>query len=152
MALIATGPSVNARKDAVAFPTSFIRYLLPLLPFTILILSLVEAWPSQFAACGLETHWSHLFRTKNEFAIRTIEQGLQCCGLNSLVDRAFPFPSATHGIDAAACERTLGYTRRCLEPWRRQEAVAAGLVALASLFSWIVLVSSYALLQTGYAD
>ncbi|EXJ61104.1 hypothetical protein A1O7_05257, partial [Cladophialophora yegresii CBS 114405] len=102
-------------------------------------LSSIYAVPSDLLSCGLERQWSHLFRAKNENAVRTIEQGLRCCGFNSLHDRAWPFPS--HDVDVRACERTIGYTSRCVGPWRQQQQVIAGLVVVASLFNWLLLVS-----------
>lgn len=81
-----------------------------------------------------------MFQRKDESGIRAIQTGLQCCGLNSRRDRAWPFPS--HDVDARACERTLGYTSRCADRWQRQEAVAASLIVLASLLNWILLVSN----------
>jgi hypothetical protein len=131
---------LNARTATMAFLAPGVRYLFPLLPFALLILSAIYAVPSDLLACGLESQWSRLFRAKDENAIRTIEQGLRCCGFNSLHDRAWPFPS--HDVDARACERTLGYTVRCVDPWRRQQQVNAGLVVLASLLNWLLLVRS----------
>lgn len=122
---------------AVLLP--YVRYLLPLLPFTMLIISTIYGVPSDLFFCGLESHWSHLFRAKDDQAIRTIENSLRCCGLNSLHDRAWPFPSQNHQVDVRACERTLGYTSRCADPWRRQQQIAAGMIVLASLFNWILL-------------
>ena len=129
--------SASARKNAISFLAPYIHYLLPLLPFTLLILSLVYGIPSELSSCSLESQWSHLFRIKS-VQIQTIEQSLRCCGLNSLHDRAWPFPG--QGVDARACERTLGYTTRCVNPWQRQQQAAAGLVALASIFNWLLLV------------
>ncbi|EXJ65832.1 uncharacterized protein A1O5_11073, partial [Cladophialophora psammophila CBS 110553] len=93
------------------------------------------AVPSDILSCGLESQWTRLFRAKNEDAVRGIENAFRCCGFNSLHDRAWPFPS--QDVDVRACERSLGYTRRCVDPWRNQEQVAAGLVALADLLNWI---------------
>lgn len=132
--------TVNARGKAILFLAPYIRYLLTLLPFTILILSIIYGVQSNLLACGLDTHWSNLYSAKDD-SIRVIEQSLRCCGLNSLRDRPWPFPA--RGVDATACERTLGYTVRCRDPWQRQEQIVAGLVFLASVLNWIVLVRAH---------
>lgn len=128
---------IDARGKAISFLAPYIRYLLTLLPFTILILSAIYGVRSNLFACSLDTHWSNLYSAKDE-SIRVIEQTLRCCGLNSIRDRPWPFPA--RDVDVTACERTLGYTVRCRDPWQRQEQIAAGLVFLASLLNWIVLV------------
>ena len=130
----------NARKNHLSLAAPYIHYLLPLLPFSLFVLSFIYGAPSDLLECSLEGHWSHLFRVKDENAIRTIEHALRCCGLNSPRDRAWPFPS--HDVDVGACERMLGYTTPCMQPLRRQEQVAAGLIALASIFNFVLLVGS----------
>ncbi|KIW79213.1 hypothetical protein Z517_05825 [Fonsecaea pedrosoi CBS 271.37] len=129
--------AVRTRKRTLTLVAPYLRYFLPFLPFALFILSLIYAVPSDLLSCSIESQWVSLFRAKNEDAVRGIENALRCCGFNSLHDRAWPFPS--HDVDVTACERTLGYTRRCVDPWRNQEQVAAGLLALASLFNWILL-------------
>ncbi|KAH0828487.1 hypothetical protein FOPE_01670 [Fonsecaea pedrosoi] len=133
--------AARARKRTLTFVAPYLRYFLPFLPFALFILSLIYAVPSDLLSCSIESQWVSLFRAKNEDAVRGIENALRCCGFNSLHDRAWPFPS--HDVDVTACERTLGYTRRCVDPWRNQEQVAAGLLALASLFNWILLVTRF---------
>ncbi|KAI1615548.1 hypothetical protein EDD36DRAFT_191295 [Exophiala viscosa] len=88
------------------------------------------------------SQWRSMFQQKDDAGIRAIQSGLQCCGLNSLYDRAWPFPSRE--VDARACERTLRYTSRCADRWQRQQAVAASLIVLASLLNWILLILSNA--------
>ncbi|OQV07814.1 hypothetical protein CLAIMM_12187 [Cladophialophora immunda] len=129
--------AAKAKTRTLAILAPYFRYFLPFLPFAIFILSLVYGVPSDIMSCSLESQWTNLFRAKNEDAVRGIENALRCCGFNSLQDRAWPFPS--HDVDVRACERTLGYTRRCVDPWRNQEQVAVGLIAVASLFNWILL-------------
>ncbi|OAL36565.1 hypothetical protein AYO20_04181 [Fonsecaea nubica] len=131
--------AARARKRTLTLVAPYLRYFLPFLPFALFILSLIYAVPSDLLSCSIESQWVSLFRAKNEDAVRGIENALRCCGFNSLHDRAWPFPS--HDVDVTACERTLGYTRRCVDPWRNREQVAAGLLALASLFNWILLVT-----------
>jgi hypothetical protein len=114
-------------------------YLMSLLPVVLIVLSSVFGVPTSLLSCSLESQWAHLFRIKDDRAIRAIQDTLRCCGLNSMRDRAWPFPS--NGVDAGACERTQGWNVRCLEPWRRQESTVAGMVWLANLSSWALVVS-----------
>lgn len=111
-----------------------------LTPFTLFILSLVFAVPSDITYCAADRHWLRMFETKDEVAIRSLQNRLQCCGYNSPRDRAWPFPSRTS--DAGACERTQGYQRACGSLWRHEEGLAAVLSAISSLLNWAVLVSS----------
>lgn len=118
-----------------------LTYLSSLVPVVLLVVSLIFATPTSLQSCSLETAWAHLFQSKDERAITTIQDNLRCCGFNSVRDRAWPFPAK--GIDAGECERTQGYHVRCLEGWRRQESHAAGSISLASLSNWLLIVRIY---------
>lgn len=140
--------SLSQRLSAQLKQNAF-RLLLPYLagasnlaPFTLFTLSLVFAIPSDVQYCATDQYWLRMFEHKDETSIRSIQNRLQCCGLNSIHDRAWPFPSRTS--DARACERTQGYHRACGNLWRREEALAAGLTAVSSLLNWIVLVRMHA--------
>lgn len=113
-----------------------------ILPLILLALSTQYASPSQLLSCAMETEWARRFQEKDDRAIRTIENSLHCCGFNSLHDRAWPFPS--RGVGANACEISLGYTRRCADPWRQQEQAAATMVILAGVLNYLLVVSTCA--------
>lgn len=115
-------------------------YLLTLVPVILLTVALIFAIPSPLSSCSLESQWLHLFRTRNADAIRTIQDSLRCCGLNSLHDRAWPFPSK--GIDAGECERTQGWTVRCLDGWREQQVKSVSLIAVACVANLTFVVSN----------
>jgi hypothetical protein len=129
--LVARTPR-NRYRNAVLSGT--VSYILTLIPVVLLTLALIYSVPSQLLSCSLQSQWDHLFRTKNADAVRTIQGSLHCCGLNSMHDRAWPFPS--HGVDARECERTQGWNVRCLDGWTEQETWMAGLVAGASVVNW----------------
>ncbi|RAL11809.1 uncharacterized protein BO97DRAFT_405866 [Aspergillus homomorphus CBS 101889] len=74
---------------------------------------------SPINACTLDQTWQAFFHARNAPAIRTIQDRLQCCGLRSIHDRAWPFKDRTH--DDKACAVQMGYTRPCLGPWRAEE-------------------------------
>ena len=128
----------QVKKGIWSFLFSYGRYFTTLVPFVLFILAAVYGTPSDMVSCGMESQWSHMFRRKDDQAIRAIQNGLHCCGYNSLRDRAWPFPS--RDVDVTACETTQGYTIRCADVWQRQDSTAATLVALASFLNWILLV------------
>lgn len=137
-----------SQRLSTQFKQSALRLLLPhlagasnLAPFALFIVSLVFAVPSDIQYCAADRYWLRMFELKDETSIRSIQNRLQCCGLNSLHDRAWPFPSRTS--DARACERTQHYNRACGNLWRHEEVLAAGLTAISSFLNWIVLVSTH---------
>lgn len=79
--------------------------------------------------CRMETQWTRFFSSHNQDAIRSIQTALQCCGYNSIRDRAWPFPG--HGVDVNDCPRSLDFHQRCADVWIRQQ-LAAGRLATAS--------------------
>jgi hypothetical protein len=123
----------NRYRNSVLLSTT-VSYILALIPVVLLTLALIYGIPSQLLSCSLESQWAHFFRTKNADAVRAIQGSLHCCGLNSMHDRAWPFPSK--GVDARECERTQGWNVRCLDGWTEQETRMAGLVAGASVLNW----------------
>lgn len=129
----------QARQNGFTLPT-VPAYLFSVLPIVLIVLSTVFGIPTSLFTCGLENRWQHLFRIKDDQAIRAIQDTLRCCGLNSVRDRAWPFPS--NSVDARACERTQGWNIRCLDPWQRQESAVAGMVGLSN-FSSLALVVSF---------
>jgi hypothetical protein len=94
-------------------------------------MSLTNMIPPSSLDCGLEKKWSSLFRAKNSNAIRRIQDNLQCCGLRSTVDKAWPFPDKNHG--ANACELLRGRTQSCLGPWKQSQQLVAGLFLLVAV-------------------
>ncbi|EED17967.1 hypothetical protein TSTA_117470 [Talaromyces stipitatus ATCC 10500] len=106
---------------------------LTLLPVVIATLTATYVSPSD-NNCHLEQAWQEYYHNKDVNSIRTIQDQLQCCGLRSTRDRAWPFKDANHGDNA--CERTTGYTQSCLQPWSEQERRVAVLVLVAAVLGW----------------
>lgn len=129
----------TVKKHAIRLLLPYLASASSLAPFALLILSLVYGVPSNVQRCAADQQWLRLFEHKDT-SIRTIQTRLQCCGLNSMHDRAWPFPA--HNVDARTCERTQGYTIACGDVWRREEATAAALTAAASFLNWLMIVSS----------
>lgn len=130
----------QARNYGFSLPT-MLTYLFSLPPLILIVLASVFGIPSSLLRCSLEGRWQHLFQIKDDQAIRAIQDTLRCCGLNSVRDRAWPFPSSS--VDAGTCAGTQGWTVRCLDPWRRQASATAGVVGLANLSSWALILLAY---------
>lgn len=111
-----------------------------LLPVIIATLTATYISPSD-NNCHLEQTWQSYYHNKDVHSIRTIQDQLQCCGLRSTRDRAWPFKDRNHGDDA--CERTTGYTQSCLQPWSEQERRVAVLVFAAAVLGWGIKVFSF---------
>lgn len=88
--------------------------------------------------CALKERWLELFRAKDEGSVRRIQDAFQCCGLGSVRDMAWPFPSAERGADA--CVRMYGRQEACLGAWRGEERKVGImlLVVPVAVFLWMV--------------
>lgn len=96
--------------------------------------------PSELVTCGLERQWKHLYSSKNERRIRTVQDAFQCCGFRVSRDMPFPFPSKT--VDVGECKRRLGSDKSCEASWRGAEQRNAGLLLLVALVVFILKVSA----------
>lgn len=94
-------------------------------------LSCVYFTPTPFRAFSLEWKWDQLFRAKDESSIQLIQAQLQCCGLNNMHDRAWPFPGKS--IDAYECERSQGWDKSCLNVWRKYLVIASTLSGMSNI-------------------
>lgn len=63
-----------------------------------------------------------MFRAHNAGAIRRVQDALECCGLNSIKDRAYPFGK----IGPSSCAETYGRSRSCRGPWMAAMQTNAG--------------------------
>jgi hypothetical protein len=88
-------------------------------------LSLTSVVPN----CRLEEQWARLYSNKEGDAIRRIQDRLNCCGFNSAVDRAWPFPHGRpeDGYGQDQCKRMFGRDTPCSGSWRQAEQINAGL-------------------------
>ncbi|KAI9902181.1 hypothetical protein N3K66_003998 [Trichothecium roseum] len=103
--------------------TPYILQTLQGLLITILAtLLLQDAVPGQLSTCGLESRWMDLYRHKDGSTIRKIQDQLECCGLNSVKDRAYPFPKS----GASTCADTYGRDQSCRDPWSASLRTNAG--------------------------
>lgn len=89
--------------------------------------------PPSALRCGLTDKWQFLYSEKNENAIRTIQDSFDCCGLNSVVDRAFPFSGGR-----SECAKVYGRNKSCFAAWRKAEQTNAGLLLLVALVVFVI--------------
>lgn len=101
-------------------------------------LSCVYFAPNHLRALSLEWKWSELFRAKDETSVQLIQAQLECCGLNNMHDRAWPFPAK--GVDAYECERSQGWDKSCLNIWKENLIVASSLTGISSIAGFICVV------------
>lgn len=89
--------------------------------------------------CGLEEQWARLYKNKDGGAIKRIQDRFNCCGLNSAVDRAWPFPHGRpeDGFGADQCKRMFERGRPCSGPWRQAERINAGLLLTVALVIFV---------------
>lgn len=149
----ATIESGNNRQQRVI---SVFDQLQSILSTIIATVAITYLYPDNILSCHIEKQWQSYFQTRNSNAIRTIQDNLQCCGLRSTRDRAWPFKDRTHGDNA--CELQLGYQRSCFEPWRAQQRYVSWMVFTAAVLIWAGKVGGHALvlfvlsLQFGRTD
>ncbi|KAH7256550.1 hypothetical protein BKA59DRAFT_450638 [Fusarium tricinctum] len=107
--------ATKSSSNRVAQLGPFIVQVLQALIATILATLLLErAAPSGLTSCMLEKQWMSMFRAHDAGGIRRIQDAFDCCGFNSVRDRAYPFP----GTAASTCAETYGRSTSCREPWQ----------------------------------
>ncbi|KAH8702159.1 hypothetical protein BGW36DRAFT_458925 [Talaromyces proteolyticus] len=113
------------------FLYSIFENALTILPTILATLAATYIAPSD-NNCHLEQAWQTYYRNKDVTAIRSIQDRLQCCGLRSTHDRAWPFKERDNNDDHV-CEKSMGYKQSCLEPWSENERRVAVLVFVAAI-------------------
>ena len=98
-------------------------------------LALTYMVPPSSLRCNLEGRWAWLFSHKNAEMIRRIQDRHQCCGFNSVRDRAWPFPDARHA--ATACHEAFGRERSCFKGWRQDQQATGGLMLLVATVGFL---------------
>ncbi|PTB63902.1 hypothetical protein BBK36DRAFT_7141 [Trichoderma citrinoviride] len=80
--------------------------------------------PSATVECLLDNKWLRMFRAHDGESIRLIQDTLNCCGLNSVKDRAYPFPKKNQPW--SMCYEMFGRDQSCRKPWRAALRSSAG--------------------------
>lgn len=104
------------RRLRALVPTALSPALTVLFMFDAVLVTLAGASLSpENLECAIERRWRFLFNTHNQKAIRSIQDALECCGLRTLVDQAWPF------VPATTCRESTGRTRACEPGWEGAE-------------------------------
>ncbi|KAK2016881.1 hypothetical protein LZ32DRAFT_551861 [Colletotrichum eremochloae] len=105
----------NARNSMARteqlFPT-IIQALQGILTTALAVLFLQSAIRDDTLDCTLSTSWQRMFAAKDAFSIRRIQDNLNCCGLNTVKDRAWPFTGTVQ------CAQRFDRDTPCVGPWR----------------------------------
>ncbi|KAI5464964.1 hypothetical protein BGZ63DRAFT_379102 [Mariannaea sp. PMI_226] len=126
----------------------FIIQTLQGLAVTILATLLFEGVvPSRGLDCAMETDWMDMFRAHDGDGIRRIQDSFDCCGFNSVKDRAYPFP---HNAPST-CSETYGRSIPCRGPWRRAMQTFVGTELFIVLFVGLIQVVNLVLMTGGVA-
>jgi hypothetical protein len=80
--------------------------------------------PSATRQCLLSTRWQRLWTGHDAAAIRRIQDTFDCCGFNSVRDRAWPFPNRNN--PQPGCAAQFGRTAACAGPWGRALQTVGG--------------------------
>jgi len=90
--------------------------------------------------CGTEEQWKKLYMNKDANAIRTIQDRFYCCGFNTAIDRAWPFPHGRpeEGYGADQCTKIYRRDRSCVGPWRQSQQASAGVFFTLATFIFII--------------
>ncbi|KAM3071538.1 hypothetical protein ACMFMG_009418 [Clarireedia jacksonii] len=103
-------------------------------------LALTYMIPPETLNCGLNEKWQKMFDDKNARSIRGVQDSLNCCGLHSVVDRAWPFLNNAH--DKGSCVDITNRSKNCFGAWRQAEQINAGLLLLVAIIVFIAKVFS----------
>ncbi|KAL3420160.1 hypothetical protein PVAG01_08659 [Phlyctema vagabunda] len=106
-------------------------------------LALTNILPPDALRCGLDSKWQKLWREKDARVIQAIQDKFECCGLNSLKDRSWPFTSAVSCTESYPSRK-----HSCLGEWRRAQQTTAGLLLLVALVVFMLKVISLIYLLT----
>ena len=123
------------RWHLVSFVVSF--YIFHVLSVVLAVQSSMNGLWQDDRLCHAELQWKRWFQAKDE-RIRSIQDQLHCCGFNSMVDRAWPFPA--RGVNADECQRNSGFSTSCGPIWQERLRVVALCAAIASVLNHFLLV------------
>ncbi|KXH29822.1 tetraspanin [Colletotrichum salicis] len=128
--------STSLARTEQLFPT-IIQTLQGILTTAVAVILLQTALPGDGLDCALSTSWQRMFVAKDESTIRRIQDGLNCCGLNSVKDRGWPFGPT------ARCVEITGRDTACVGPWRdatvRNSSIDLGIVLTVGVLQVLTL-------------
>jgi hypothetical protein len=85
--------------------------------------------------CQTEERWQALFIAKAGSAISAIQNRHSCCGFNSILDRAYPFPASSNR-GALECSLSQGRDTSCGMAWEEDHKRLLGLLLGVAVVSF----------------
>lgn len=131
--MTASGASNRERKAPQSWLIALIFLFLIVYEAVIATLAFTHLAPPNDLICGLERTWGRLYSNKDEGAIKRIQDVHPCCGLHTVKDKAWPFADKKLDRGSDACSKAFGRQKACLEDWRRDEQINAGLLFIVAL-------------------
>jgi hypothetical protein len=98
--------------------------------------------PKSAIACPLERTWRAWFRAKDATHIKAVQDALRCCGFNTYLDSAWPFPDKNTRPNQCSLQSKTHTS--CYEPWSQKHQLSASVfmaVAAVTLLSKVRLLS-----------
>ncbi|KAK7752594.1 hypothetical protein SLS62_005363 [Diatrype stigma] len=102
------------------FGLSGFQILQGVLAVILITLSFQGFLPGERLDCSLENNWKHLWRAHDGRAIERIQDAFNCCGFNTIKDRAWP-------PQLGQCTQLYGRHSACAGPWRASMQRNSGL-------------------------
>ncbi|RSL94458.1 hypothetical protein CDV31_014313 [Fusarium ambrosium] len=133
------GPISSSSSNRIAKLAPLIVQVLQGLATTILATILFETiLPSSTLDCVLETQWMHMFRAHDAGGIQSIQDAYDCCGLNTVRDRAYPFIPGK----AETCTKRYERDTACKGSWRGALQKTSGVDLLVVIVVGLIQVSN----------
>lgn len=135
-------PSVDQSFAEKRTDTSQIAILLVIID-TFVVTQAINNIPINTISCPLEGAWHGYYNNKDIDSIKTIQDALNCCGLKTLKEQAWPF--ASDKTPANSCATMFKRDTPCFGPWSKKHQLSAGMftaVAIVTLMSKVPHVES----------
>lgn len=110
---------------------------------TFVVTQAINNIPINTISCPLERIWHGYYNNKDVKSIKTIQDALNCCGLKTLKEQAWPFSGEK--TPANTCATMFNRHTPCFDPWSKKHQLSAGMftaVAIVTLMSKVPHVGS----------
>lgn len=139
LVLLRTFRSSLAKRAFGRLPVYVLLQLVQFLLSTILTtLFASDGFRSNVRTCLLDTRWQALFSAHDGDAIRRVQDTFNCCGLNSVRDRAWPFSRGDSDSPQVTCAAYYRRALACREPWEAAMRRDAGLEVLVAVAMMVI--------------
>ncbi|KAI5838836.1 hypothetical protein DFP73DRAFT_248013 [Morchella snyderi] len=111
---------------------------------TVVMTQSLNNMPKSAIACPLERTWRAWFRAKDAVHIKAVQDALSCCGFNTYLDSAWPFPDKNTRPNQCSLQSKTHMS--CYEPWSQKHQLSASVfmaVAAVTLLSKGIIFVAY---------